>query len=120
MNDDFVSIILDAIKKIDISCVISSTNHLNTVYSGQRAHVLDCTKAAFICAYRKQVHMTGVFSFSGGFVNDTEISGFPDTVGVLHNADYDTSGGFMTFAKLRFSLTCKYGYSVHNRGLCFN
>lgn len=71
MSDDFISIILDAVKKTDVSNVWSDTDELSTIYRGKRIHVLDALKACFINAYRPGVHMTMEATISKGCPGDT-------------------------------------------------
>lgn len=40
MSDDFVSIILGAIKQVDLSKVWAETDHISTVYRGKRRSCL--------------------------------------------------------------------------------
>jgi uncharacterized protein YqgV (UPF0045/DUF77 family) len=72
MRDDFASIILDALRKTDVSAVWSSTDALSTVYRGELAYVADAVRALFVNAYRPDAHMTLEGQFSKGCPGDTD------------------------------------------------
>lgn len=64
MCDDFISIILGALEKTDISAVYSFTDRVSTVYQGGTDSVVDAVKGLFVNAFADGVHMCleGVFS----------------------------------------------------------
>ncbi|OJF94663.1 YkoF family thiamine/hydroxymethylpyrimidine-binding protein [Alkalibacterium sp. 20] len=72
MSDDFETIILDAIKQVDLSKVWSETDHISTVYRGKEEAVFDALKAAYVFAYRKGVHMTLEATVSKGCPGDSD------------------------------------------------
>ncbi|GEK90016.1 YKOF-related Family [Alkalibacterium putridalgicola] len=72
MSDDFVAIILDAIKHVDLSKVWSETDHISTVYRGKEEAVFDALKAAYVYAYREGVHMTLEATVSKGCPGDSD------------------------------------------------
>lgn len=66
MSDDYISIILGSISKIDTSMIYSLTDKTSTIYRGSTNHVIDCVKACFMHAYRSNIHMTSELTFSQG------------------------------------------------------
>lgn len=72
MSDDFETIILDAIKAVDLSKVWAETDHISTVYRGKEAAVFDTLKAAYVFAYREGVHMTLEATVSKGCPGDSD------------------------------------------------
>lgn len=71
MTDRFIPIILDAVKKTDVSNVWSDSDELSTIYRGRRIHVLDALKACLIYAFQPGVHMTMEATLSKGCPGDT-------------------------------------------------
>ncbi|TVP90461.1 YkoF family thiamine/hydroxymethylpyrimidine-binding protein [Alkalibacterium sp.] len=72
MSDEFVSIILGAINKVDLSKVWAETDHISTVYRGKEEAVFDALKAAFVFAYKEGVHMTLESTVSKGCPGDSD------------------------------------------------
>lgn len=72
MSDQFETIILDAIHKVDLSKVWAETDHISTVYRGREEAVFDTLKAAFVFAYKKGVHMTLEATVSKGCPGDSD------------------------------------------------
>ncbi|MCC5894054.1 MAG: thiamine-binding protein [Alkalibacterium sp.] len=72
MSDQFETIILDAIHKVDLSKVWAETDHISTVYRGKEEAVFDTLKAAFVFAYKKGVHMTLEATISKGCPGDSD------------------------------------------------
>lgn len=72
MSDQFETIILDAIHKVDLSKVWAETDHISTVYRGKEEAVFDTLKAAFVFAYKKGVHMTLEATVSKGCPGDSD------------------------------------------------
>lgn len=70
MSNDYIDIIIGAITKTNTKKVWSKTDKTSTVYRGKRIHVIDIVKAAFVNAYRDDVHMTSEFTFSKGCPGD--------------------------------------------------
>ena len=72
MSDEFETIILDAIKNVDLSKVWSHTDHISTVYRGKEEAVFDALKAAYVHAYREGVHINLEATFSKGCPGDSD------------------------------------------------
>lgn len=70
MTDNFIDIILGALKKTDTQAVWSETDALSTVYRGKLPYVTDAVKALFINAYQENVHMAIEGQFSKGCPGD--------------------------------------------------
>lgn len=104
MSDTFVDIILSAVQKIDTSKVWASTDHLSTVYRGRQTHVVDCAKAAFVYAQKKDVHMVGEFTFSKGCPGDVDADRYLASDDLTCNNTALADGEFYTYAKI--SLYC--------------
>ena len=73
MCDDFITIILDAISKVDLSKVWAKTDATSTVYRGRESAVFDASKACFHHAYRKDVHMMFEMTISKGCPGDVDV-----------------------------------------------
>lgn len=99
MTDNFVSIILDSIAKVDTSKVWKATDKLSTVYRGKRNHVLDAVKACFIRSWREGVHMTMEATFSRGCPGDRDADFFLSEDDVLMNEP--------EIADIHFPVSCK-------------
>lgn len=85
MSDDYVNIILDAVKKVDTSKVYTVTDKLSTVYRGKHRHVLDALKACLVEAWRPDVHIVMEATVSKGCPGDTEGESFLDADEILMN-----------------------------------
>jgi hypothetical protein len=72
MSDNYISIILGALKHVDTSKIWSQTDNLSTVYRGKRVHVEDALKSLFINAFTENVHMSLEATFSKGCPGDIE------------------------------------------------
>lgn len=72
MCDNYISIILGALKCVDTTHIWSKTDHLSTVYRGRRVHVQDALKALFIHSYTTNTHMSLEATFSKGCPGDIE------------------------------------------------
>jgi hypothetical protein len=72
MSDDFISIILGAIDKVDLSKVWAKTDETSTVYRGRESAVFDACKACFHHAYRDKVHMMMEMTISKGCPGDVD------------------------------------------------
>jgi uncharacterized protein YqgV (UPF0045/DUF77 family) len=99
MCDDYISIILNALKHVDTSKVWSNTDTLSTVYRGKRVHVEDAVKALFINAYKKDVHMSLEATFSKGCPGDTE--------GESYLAEDDLLANELSIKDIHFPVECK-------------
>ena len=73
MSDDYISIILNAVGKVDTANVWASTDEFSTIYRGRRVHVLDALAACLIFAYRKGVHLTMTATVSRGCPGDRQM-----------------------------------------------
>ncbi len=73
MSDDYIDIILGAIKKVNTDNIYSQTDHTSTVYRGIDIHVIDALKAAFIHSYREKTHLVMQATFSKGCPGDKEV-----------------------------------------------
>lgn len=87
MTDDYVSIILDAVSKVDTSKVYDQMGKLSTLYRGKQNHVVDAVKACFVNAYRTGVHMVMEATFSKGCPGDTDAEAFLAEDDVLQNEE---------------------------------
>ena len=85
MSDDYISLILGAISKVDTSKVWSKTDKISTVYRGKQIHVEDAVKACFINAYNENVHATMECTFSKGCPGDVESDSYLAEDDVLMN-----------------------------------
>lgn len=85
MSDNYISIILGALKHVDTSKVWSNTDTLSTVYRGKRIHVEDALKSLFINAYTKNVHMSLEATFSKGCPGDIEGESYLNDDNILLN-----------------------------------
>ena len=72
MSDDFISMILGAIKNVNTEKVWSATDALSTVYRGKRIHVMDCLKACFAHLNDGKTHITMEASISKGCPGDVD------------------------------------------------
>jgi hypothetical protein len=115
MSDDFIGIILGSVGKIDVSKVWSSTDHLSTVYRGRQRHVIDCARAAFVYSWKKDIHMTGEFTFSRGCPGDVDADSFMQADDKLCNSEAVSAGDFYTYAKISFYVFGAADYMEHIR-----
>ena len=99
MCDDFVSVILGAISKVDMSKVWKMTDKLSTVYRGKQLQVEDALKACFIHSYRAETHMTMEATFSKGCPGDVDADCFMAEDDVLMNEE--------SIQNIHFPVTCK-------------
>jgi len=99
MSDDYVSIILKAIKSVNTQNVWSTTDALSTVYRGMRVHVVDALKCFFVNAHDDSTHMGLEATFSRGSPADTdEDCVFADSVERLNQ----TNKKFPAICKIAF------------------
>lgn len=85
MSDNFIPIILGAIKNLDTSKVWSATDALSTVYRGKRIHVMDCLKACFSKANDGKTHVTMEATVSKGCPGDIDDDSHLADDAVLNN-----------------------------------
>ncbi|MBY0097858.1 Ykof family thiamine-binding protein [Mesobacillus maritimus] len=72
MADNFVEVILGALKEVDTSKVWMETDDVTTCIRGRSEHVFDVTKAIFIHAAKTGVHVVFNGTFSVGCPGDSE------------------------------------------------
>ena len=72
MSDNFIPVILGAIKNVDTKNVWSATDLLSTVYRGKRIHVMDCLKTCFVQVNDGKTHITMEAAISNDCPGDTE------------------------------------------------
>ena len=99
MSDNFISMILDAIKKVDTKKIWSATDTLSTVYRGKRIHVMDCLKACFAHFNDGKTHITMEAAISKGCPGDVDDDAFfAEDDAPLNN----TQQKFTAFSKISF------------------
>lgn len=72
MSDDYVNLILGAIKKVNTANVWSATDALSTTYRGRRIHVVDAVKGIFANINDEKTHITLEATFSKGCPMDAK------------------------------------------------
>jgi energy-coupling factor transport system substrate-specific component len=72
MADNFVEVILGALKEVDTSKVWMETDDVTTCIRGRSEHVFDVAKAIFIHAAKTGVHVVFNGTFSVGCPGDSE------------------------------------------------
>jgi energy-coupling factor transport system substrate-specific component len=72
MTDNFVEVILNALKEVDTSKVWMDTDDVTTCIRGRSEHVFDVAKAIFIHAAKTGVHVVFNGTFSVGCPGDSE------------------------------------------------
>ncbi len=72
MSDDYIDIILGALKKVDTSKVWSETDALSSIYRGKREHIFDALSACFIHSYKENIHAVCDMTFSKGCPGDSD------------------------------------------------
>lgn len=72
MSDQFVDLILNAIKKVDSSKVWMKTDQVSTIVRGRIPHIFDVTQAAFLDICKTGNHVVYSATFSVGCPGDTE------------------------------------------------
>lgn len=72
MADDFVEVILSALKEVDTSKVWVKTDDVSTCIRGRISHIFDVTKAIFLHAAKTGKHVVINGTFSIGCPGDTE------------------------------------------------
>jgi energy-coupling factor transport system substrate-specific component len=72
MTDNFVDVILGALREVDTSKVWMETDDVTTCIRGRSEHVFDVAKAIFIHAAKTGVHVVFNGTFSVGCPGDSE------------------------------------------------
>ncbi len=85
MDSDFVSIILGALEKTDVSAVWSQSDALSTVYRGKLPYVADAVRGLFVNAFKPGVHMALEGQFSKGCPGDRNGDSMLDREGPAPN-----------------------------------
>lgn len=85
MSDQFVDIILGALKEVDTSKVSMQTDDVTTTVRGKLNHVFDVTKAIFIHAATTGEHVTYQATYSIGCPDHTSNDHFIKTDNELMN-----------------------------------
>lgn len=98
MTDDYINIILGAIKNTNTQKVWSSTDKTSTVYRGKMIHVVDSVRACFSNAYKENVHMTCEMTFSKGCPGDSDADSYMCEDDILLNGEVDKN--FIVTAKI--------------------
>jgi len=78
MCDNFVDLILSAIKKVDSSKVWMKTDRVSTIVRGRIPHIFDVTQAAFLEIAKTGEHVVYSATFSVGCPGDTEGHAYMD------------------------------------------
>ncbi|SEO87516.1 YKOF-related Family [Amphibacillus marinus] len=71
MSDDFINIILGALKEVDTSKVWMETDDVTTLVRGRIPHIFDITKAILLHAAKTGVHVAFEATYSIGCPGDT-------------------------------------------------
>ncbi|WP_017471392.1 YkoF family thiamine/hydroxymethylpyrimidine-binding protein [Amphibacillus jilinensis] len=71
MRDDFIEIIMGALKNVDTSKVWMQTDEVTTLVRGRIPHVFDVTKAIFLHAAKTGAHVAFEATYSVGCTGDT-------------------------------------------------
>ncbi|MCL2522616.1 MAG: Ykof family thiamine-binding protein [Erysipelotrichales bacterium] len=71
MSDDYVNLIINALKKINTENVWSKTDALSTTYRGKRTHVIETLRTCFVNINDFKTHITMEATFSKGCPKDT-------------------------------------------------
>lgn len=72
MSDDYVDLILSALKNTDSSKVWIKTDKVSTIVRGRIPHIFDLTQAAFLQISKTGTHVVFSATFSVGCPGDTE------------------------------------------------
>lgn len=72
MSDQFSEIILSAIKKVNKEAIWAHTDHVSTVYRGQKEAIFDAVKSCYLHAYQEGIHIHFEATFSKGCPGDTD------------------------------------------------
>ena len=99
MSDNFVAMILGAIKNVDTKKVWSATDTISTVYRGKRIHVTDCLKACFAHLNDGSTHITMEATISKGCPGDVDDDSYLAEDDALLN---NTQKKFTALSKIAF------------------
>ncbi len=72
MTDDFVSVILGAVRTVDTSGMTVRTDTLGTLFIGEEAQVLNAVEAAFEAASQQARHVVMTLHLSRGCPGEPE------------------------------------------------
>lgn len=103
MSDNFVDLILDALKKVDSSSVWMKTDRVSTIVRGRIPHIFDVTQAAFLEIAKTGVHVVYSGTFSVGCPGDTEGHAYMDAGdellnrGLIESFEQDVSAKFALY-----------------------
>ena len=99
MSDNFIDVILNAIKHVDTKKVWNATGILATVYRGKRIHVIDCLKACFAHANDGKTHILMEATVSKGCPGDVDDDSYLAEDDALLN---NTQKKFNVFSSVAF------------------
>lgn len=99
MSDNYVPMIIGAVKNVDTKKVWSVTDKLSTIYRGKRVHVVDCVKACFTNVHDDKTHITLEAAFSKGCPGDIDDDSYLSEDDLLLN---NTSKRFPVISKIAF------------------
>ena len=88
MSDDFVDIILSALKEVDTSKVWMETDDVTTTVRGKINHVFDVTTAMFLHAARTGKHVGFQATYSQGCPGDTQGDSYMAEDDILMNENF--------------------------------
>jgi|SRR5690625_4575318 len=91
MSDQFVDIILSALKEVDTSKVSMETDDVSTTVRGKVEHIFDVTKAIFLHAATTGVHVAYQATFSMGCPGNPNRDDIPTDDDILMNAEQTKS-----------------------------
>ncbi len=101
MSEDFVEIILSAIRRVDMSKVWRQTNDIETCIRGRISHVFDVTLALFSTAIESGEHVVFRGTFSIGCPGDSTADNFMANDDVKLNktlwANHSIAGKFSVY-----------------------
>jgi len=87
MSDNYVDLILSALKNTDSSKVWMKTDKVSTIVRGRISHIFDVTQAAFLNISKTGTHIVFSATFSVGCPGDTEGHVYMAEDDVLMNRD---------------------------------
>lgn len=91
MSDQFVNIILGALKEVDTSKVSMKTDDVSTTVRGKIEHIFDVTKAIFLHAATTGVHVAYQATYSLGCPGDPTRDDIATEDDILMNAELTKS-----------------------------
>ncbi|NBC25507.1 MAG: thiamine-binding protein [Bacteroidetes bacterium] len=87
MSDDYVDLILNALKKVDSTSVWMKADRVSTIVRGRIPHIFDVPQAAFLEVAQTGVHVVCSGTFSVGCPGDTEGHAYMDADDDLQNRE---------------------------------